>query len=728
MSEHSLVLVISHDVAGAQRAGPGIRYRQLARVLAQHFAVSLAVPHDLPPLPTPARQGDLQVWPYTPGQWDTLAPAAEKAKVILLCGDTLGQFPALEQSGIPLVVDGYDPHPLETLEMFAGTPEQASRHREREEILQTQCRAGDFFICASQRQRDWWLGLLEANGRVNVQTYGQDPTLRQLVDVVPFGLPGSPPRHTRQVLKGVWPGIEPGDKVVLWGGGLWQWLDPLTAIRALAQIRQRRADVKLVFPGTRHPNPGLPDMPMRQAAIHLAEELELVDRGVFFGDWVPYEDWPNVLLESDLGLSLHFDTLETRLAFRSRVLDYVWASLPIVATHGDATGEMVEAYGLGTVVDYSDVPGVAEAILALLDEPHGARQERFAAAQADLTWERAARPLVAFCHQPRRAADRRPHQSIEKTMSPSSQSTLDVVELRRQVESLEWYHTLDLGNGIVTPGDYDHRPYLDYYGIPASLAGKTALDVGAASGFFSFEMEQRGAQVTALDLPAWHDHDFGPRYTPDKTAEEGRRYLRDPIRLARQALASKIEKVERSVYDMSPETVGMYDLVFCGSMLLHLTDPIKALWQIQRVTREVAIIATVVNPDSSPEPLALYVGHHRGDGWWFPNRACLEAMVQSAGFAGWEWFSEFRLDYRDGQAGPYHGVVRAWNTPEKPDLPPVQFPPRPSAPERDDLAGLALAERDAEIARLQALVSGYERGRFIRLAKWLHGLLQGGRV
>ncbi len=400
LSKRSAVLVISHDVVASRMAGPGIRYRELARVLAQHVQVTLAVPGQ-----SDLTDADIQWYPYIPGQWESLAPALTNVDAVLLCGDTLAQFPPLTRLDIPLVIDGYDPHPIETLALFSGAPEQAPRHAERERILKLQCQAGDFFICASQRQRDWWLGLLEANGRLNAHTYNQDPSLRQLVDIVPFGLPSTPPRHTRQVLKGVWPGIGPDDKVVLWGGGLWQWLDPLTAIRAMAKILAQRPDVKLVFPGTRHPNPGVPNMPMRQAALGLVRELGL-EQCVFFGDWVPYEDWPNYVLESDLGLALHFDTLETRLAFRSRVLDYVWGGLPMVATQGDATGDMIAAYKLGRLVNYQDADGVAEAGLALLDEPRDARRQQFAAAQAGLTWECAARPLIEFCQRPHRAPDR----------------------------------------------------------------------------------------------------------------------------------------------------------------------------------------------------------------------------------------------------------------------------------------------------------------------------------
>lgn len=383
-------------------AGPGIRYWELSWVVAQHFPVILAVPGhcDLD-------AGDIRLWPYDSTDWKSLAPAVKQARVVLSCGDVLDRFPALGDWGIPLVVDGYDPHTLETLALVSGSPGQESLHQKRQRILQLQCRLGDFFICASERQRDWWLGLLEATGRINVHTYGGDPSLRSLIDVVPFGLRSSPIRHTRQVLKGIWPGIGPDDKVVLWGGGLWQWLDPITAIRAVARIRAQRTDVKMVFPGTRHPNrAAVPEMPILQDAVDLAETLGLLNQAVFFGDWVPYEEWPNYLVESDVALSLHLNTVEARLAFRSRLLDYVWAGLPMVVSAGDATSDLISRYGLGEMVGYGDVKAVSQALLKLLDLPRAVFASAFHNARASLTWERAADPLIAFCRNPHRAADK----------------------------------------------------------------------------------------------------------------------------------------------------------------------------------------------------------------------------------------------------------------------------------------------------------------------------------
>jgi glycosyltransferase involved in cell wall biosynthesis len=402
----SVVLVICHDVVGARLAGPGIRYQEIARVLAQHFPVILAVPDE-------SSLGDeaVEIWPYVRRRWDSLAPAASRAGVVLTPGDSLAEFPALETLGVPLIIDGYDPHMLETLALWADAPmdAQAAHYRSRLDIVRRQCRAGDFFLCASERQRDWWLGLLEREGRLNPHTYGADPSLRNLIEVVPYGLPPEPLRAARPVLRGVWPGIEPGDRVLLWGGGLWEWLDPLTAVRAVDQLVQNGwGDLRLVFPGTRHPNPALPDMPVRRATLALTQELGLDGRHVFFGEWVPRMDWPAVLVEADIGLSLHPDTAEARLAFRTRLVDYIWAGLPMVVSAGDSASEVIRDYDLGEVVPPGDVQAVAAAIKRLLETPdlRKSYQDAFVRLRGELTWERACEPIVSFCRNPALAADR----------------------------------------------------------------------------------------------------------------------------------------------------------------------------------------------------------------------------------------------------------------------------------------------------------------------------------
>jgi hypothetical protein len=204
------------------------------------------------------------------------------------------------------------------------------------------------------------------------------------------------------------PGVAVDDQVVLWGGGVWEWLDPLTAVHAMARVVEACPKAKLFFIGTRHPNAEVPMSRMCQAAIELSRQLGLLDKSVFFRDWTPYAEREGYLLEADVGIVLHHDHLETRLSFRTRLLDCIWARLPIVVSGGDTLSEMVAREGLGTVVSGQDVDGVAAALIHWLSMPDARlrAEPAFARVAERLTWERAVEPLATFCRHPRVAADR----------------------------------------------------------------------------------------------------------------------------------------------------------------------------------------------------------------------------------------------------------------------------------------------------------------------------------
>lgn len=426
-------------MVGATMAGPGIRYWHLARVLSREFCTTLAVPHAIPPN---FDSGQVHLVEYVPGEWRSLEPLARAAQVVILPGILASDFPELASHGCAIVIDGYDPYMAEWLAASSGNPDDQKKNWTGfARQLTAQFLLGDYFICASERQRDWWLGALETHGRVNPWTFGASPSLRGLVDVVPFGLPEQPPQHTRAVIKGVWQGIGERDRVILWGGGLWRWLDSLTAIRAMARVVEQRPDVRLVFPGTRHPNPALATMPTQlESARTLASELGLLDRHVFFGEWVVYADWQNVLLESDLALTLHAsETLEAHLAFRSRVLDYIWAGVPIIASRGETTSEFVDEHRLGAVVECGDVHGLARAIEILLDTPRAQFIERFAKVRADWMWDNLAQPLMAFCRQPHRAWDKMALREHLGNSYYMDQADLDRLALMRACAEITQY-------------------------------------------------------------------------------------------------------------------------------------------------------------------------------------------------------------------------------------------------------------------------------------------------
>lgn len=400
------LLVISHDIVGKAMAGPGIRYYQLARTLSQYLPTTLAVP-GLTDLEPPTSQLDIKN--YERRNWPSLSQQVARSTICLVPGDIVSEFPQLATAPVFIIIDGYNPllpEGLATLDLSQF--EQAQGWWQQRMLdLAPQCLVGDFFLCASDRQRDWWIGVLETHGRINPATYRADPSLRNLIDIVPYGLDLTLPKQGERVVKGVWPSIESEDRLLVWGGGLWPWLDALTAIRAVAKVRTSRSDVKLIFPGVQHPNPAMGGLRTQlDEARALAQELNLLDQGVYFGDWVPYDKWSAILLESDIALSLHHDTLETRFAFRSRLFESIRAGLPSVVTTGDATSEIVQQYGLGCVVDYGDVDGVAVSIQKLLQEPANDRLANFAIARQKFQWDSVAVPLIRFCLNPHLAADR----------------------------------------------------------------------------------------------------------------------------------------------------------------------------------------------------------------------------------------------------------------------------------------------------------------------------------
>lgn len=418
------VLLVVNSAIGPRMSGPGIRYWEFARSLGRvsNLDVTLAT---VPGIAAQCPDQEMSCQLRASRDEADLRALARQADVVIAPGAVVSLYPSLLEVGKPLVLDLYIPLLLEELQRTRpeSLSEQALFFDRLRRSTMTQLLSADLILCASEKQRDYWLGALSAVGRVNPYAHSQDPTFRHLVAVVPFGLPSQPPRHTRRVLKGVFPGIGPDDKVLLWGGGLYDWLDPLTLIRAMDSLATRRLDVKLFFMGVDHPN--LQEVQRRgtRETLDLTDDLGLSGRNVIFNDWVPYDERENFLLEADIGVSLHRDHLETRFSFRTRFLDYVWAGLPIIATRGDVLGGVVEREGLGRVVDPGDVDGLVKAILDLIETPNLRQtyKSRFEQVAAAYRWEVVTRPLIAFCSAPRLAPDKghlKPSSALRRGPTP----------------------------------------------------------------------------------------------------------------------------------------------------------------------------------------------------------------------------------------------------------------------------------------------------------------------
>lgn len=209
----------------------------------------------------------------------------------------------------------------------------------------------------------------------------------------------------------------------------------------------------------------------------------------------------------------------------------------------------------------------------------------------------------------------------------------------REVQEIDWFHSIDLGDGVITPGrEGNTTRKLRRLRLPHTFHGKSVLDIGAWDGFFSFEAERRGAgRVLATDHFCWGGPGWGTKAG----------FLH-----ARNALGSKVEDQEIDVLDLSPEALGgRYDVVFFLGVLYHMRHPLLALEKLASVTDELAIIETEVYHSLSRGSTVLY--YLEGDDWCAPSLTACTEMLHDVGFARVEVVDRYGLVQRAGRAAKW---------------------------------------------------------------------------
>ena len=222
------------------------------------------------------------------------------------------------------------------------------------------------------------------------------------------------------------------------------------------------------------------------------------------------------------------------------------------------------------------------------------------------------------------------------------------------VAELFWYHTIELPGGVVTPGLYDHRPLVPHYGLPERLDGQRVLDVATFDGFWAFECERRGGDVVAADINRFSASDFPPQVRQALVEQGLDRDTGLGFGLAHKMLGSKVERIERSIYDLDPADIGTFDLVHVADLLIHLERPLAALRAVRSVTRGKALIADCFDPGVESGTVR-YLGAWTDVPWWLPSLETLGQMVLDAGFAS----VELRLVYALASRGEQRGHWRA---------------------------------------------------------------------
>lgn len=396
------IMLVTLEPISRAMAGPAIRAVEMARQLAGEFDVTVVSP-------VPQSSGD-QLSPIdgvrvvTGANRHAMYREAMGNDVLIIQSNVLRPFPKLAELGKYLVLDLYDPYLFSVLVQYKHEKVAAeASYRLMHQVLERHMLKCDFSICASEIQRDYWIGRYCALGRLTPALYEFDPSLRKLIDVVPFGRETLPPSSRGPGLREQIAGIGKDDVVLLWGGGIWDWFDPLTVISSIARAKEQVPNLRLVFMGMKSPNPKVPIMKMAHDAIELSERLGLTNQHVFFKEgWIPYEERVNYLLDADVAVSSHFDLPETRYSFRTRILDYLWCGLPVLSTGGDPLSEKIDKAGAGLALPYKDELAWSDAIVRMASDLEF--RNKCARASQELsdefTWDKTCKALLGYCRQP----------------------------------------------------------------------------------------------------------------------------------------------------------------------------------------------------------------------------------------------------------------------------------------------------------------------------------------
>ncbi len=471
------ISIISSDIVGKKMAGPGIRFYEFSKVLSGFMDVTLHTPNKV----------DIEIEGFRTKRYnlknpDSLMRNIDDAEMILIQGHLLYYFPMLKNFPGKIIVDLYNPFNLESLEMFSDR-DIAERLRidyNNNNLIKLQLAIGDYFICASEKQRDYWTGMLSAMGRINTYNYDKDYTFRDFIDIVPFGIPSEPPVKSGFAARSIIPGIKEDDKLVLWGGGIWNWLDPITVIKAMWEVSRTRDDIKLIFMGVKHPDPRLPEMRKCLDAIKLSRELGLYNDKIFFNEWTPYSERQALLLESDAGLSIHLERIETEFSYRTRVMDYIWAGIPIITTEGDSIAKMVKEENIGEVVKYEDATQLSRVIESVLSNKslQDIYRKNLKKIRHRFFWENITKPLIKYCRDPYFAADK---EEIQKTVEFQNSRFSRIIKKEFEGTTNVLMITKDMlrDKKMVEKGDVGKIFYLEVEGLkPDKKSGDGVDEIG----------------------------------------------------------------------------------------------------------------------------------------------------------------------------------------------------------------------------------------------------------
>jgi glycosyltransferase involved in cell wall biosynthesis len=265
----------------------------------------------------------------------------------------------------------------------------------------------DKIFCRDEQIKNLVFGSLISLGRFNLNNYNLNKKLKELIEVAPFGIDNSSFSKKRGFYRGVYKNIASDSFILNWNGGIWNWNDAETLIRAMYILRDK--NIKLVFQGYKHPSANSNISQEAQKAYSLAEKLKLKDKNIFFVDtWVPHSERSGFLLESDIGLVSSPDIPEANLFFKTRIYDYLWTEKPIILNDCEAFATLVKKKNLGLISKTGDVKSWARNIEILSRDTKMMEKIKLNIREykKEILWSKTLRPLSSFLKNPHNLKDK----------------------------------------------------------------------------------------------------------------------------------------------------------------------------------------------------------------------------------------------------------------------------------------------------------------------------------
>jgi glycosyltransferase involved in cell wall biosynthesis len=391
MRRRPAVVVLAPEPIRPRMAGMGIRALELARAIGREFDVRLLVPNDA----AEAEEASGGVPVVTAAPDSDLARAAAGARVAVVSAHAANYW-FHQVPDVPVVADLYDPFPIENLHYARTLGEETARHDR--ETLQLALARADYFLCASREQRLFYAGALFAAGRIGPANFPDDPSLTDLVALVPFGTPDVAAAGDRSAGRRAVSVPDEGPLVLF--GGIYDWSDPALLLEAWPAVLRAEPSARLLF--LESPNPETTPQRVYEETVRRARSLDPAGASIRFLPWVPYDRREDLYAAADLLVSISSNGLESDLAYRTRLLDAAWGGLTSISIAGGTLARELEEAGAGRRVERSS-EALASAVVDALQDPQGcaarAREgRRFA---AERKWETVARPLLSWCRRAR---------------------------------------------------------------------------------------------------------------------------------------------------------------------------------------------------------------------------------------------------------------------------------------------------------------------------------------